>query len=132
MEKLELEECAKRLNLCLKALRDLYDLQNGCPLPKYEKDWKQAMANAENCLKWEQENNSNVQMANLTIAELESILKQEEDVEIEILPNGEIRAKGQTSAQEVGDLKPLTMREHLGGEYGNTTRVKHDAHIRAY
>ena len=52
-----------------------------------------------------------------TIADLERILDQEEDVEIEILPNGEVRAKGQ-GAQELGGRKPLTMREYLGGEYG--------------
>ena len=54
-----------------------------------------------------------------TIQELERILDQEEDVPIEILPNGEIRAKGQTSAFELGGKKPLTMRENLGGEYWN-------------
>jgi hypothetical protein len=53
-----------------------------------------------------------------TIAELEAILQNEEEVPIEILPNGEVRAKGQTSAQELGGRKPLTMREDLGGEYG--------------
>lgn len=57
-------------------------------------------------------------MAKPTIAELEAILQNEEEVPIEILPNGEVRAKGQTSAQELGGRKPLTMREDLGGEYG--------------
>jgi hypothetical protein len=52
-----------------------------------------------------------------TIAELEAILQSEEEVPIEILPNGEVRAKGQTSPQELGGRKPLTMREDLGGEY---------------
>lgn len=52
-----------------------------------------------------------------TIAELEAILDSEEQVEIEILPNGEVRAKGQTSSYELGGKKPLTMREDLGGEY---------------
>lgn len=52
-----------------------------------------------------------------TIQELERILDQEEEVPIEILPNGEIRAKGQTGAGELGGKKPLTMREDLGGEY---------------
>ncbi len=52
-----------------------------------------------------------------TIAELEAILDKEEEVPIEILPNGEIRAKGQSSADELGGKKPLTMRENLGGEY---------------
>lgn len=52
-----------------------------------------------------------------TITELEAILDKEEEVEIEILPNGEVRAKNQTSAVELGGRKPLTMREDLGGEY---------------
>ena len=33
-------------------------------------------------------------MVRPTIAQLEAILEQEEHVEIEILPNGEVRAKG--------------------------------------
>lgn len=57
-------------------------------------------------------------MAKPTIAELEAILQNEEEVPIEILPNGEVRAKGQTSSHELGGRKPLTMREDLGGEYG--------------
>ena len=56
-------------------------------------------------------------MARPTIAELEAILESEEHTEIEILPNGEVRAKGQTSSHELGGKKPLTMREDLGGEY---------------
>lgn len=52
-----------------------------------------------------------------TIKELEAILEQEEDVPVEILPNGEIRAQGSTSAAELGGRKPITMREDLGGEY---------------
>lgn len=57
-------------------------------------------------------------MARPTIAQLEAILEREEQVEIEILPNGEVRAKNGTSSQEIGGRKPLTMREDLGGEYG--------------
>jgi hypothetical protein len=56
-------------------------------------------------------------MARPTIAELQAILENEEQVEIEILPNGEVRPKGGTSLQELGGRKPLTMREDLGGEY---------------
>ncbi len=56
-----------------------------------------------------------------TITELEAILQNEEEVPIEILPNGEVRAKG-TSTQELGGRKPLTMREDLGGEYGEGRR----------
>ena len=55
-----------------------------------------------------------------SISELEKILSQEngwEDSHIEILPNGEIRRVGETSSEELGTLKPLTMRENLGGEY---------------
>jgi hypothetical protein len=61
-------------------------------------------------------------MSRPTIDELERILASEEEVPIEILPNGEVRAKGQTSAQELGGKKPLTMRENLGGEYGKESR----------
>lgn len=52
-----------------------------------------------------------------SISELEAILQREDEVEIEILPNGEVRAKNQTSTVERGGRKPLTMREDLGGEY---------------
>lgn len=52
-----------------------------------------------------------------TIAELENILDQEEDVHIEILPNGELRTTEQAGSSEPGDVKPITMRESLGGEY---------------
>ena len=53
-----------------------------------------------------------------TIEELESLLDDEEDTPIEILPNGEIRALGGSEASERDFKKPLTMREDLGGEYG--------------
>lgn len=36
----DLEALSQRL---VKALRLLYDHQNGCPLPKYTKDWMHAM-----------------------------------------------------------------------------------------
>jgi hypothetical protein len=58
-------------------------------------------------------------VARPTIEELEAILDSEQEVEIEILPNGEVRAIGQTSAQELGGRKPLTLRENLGGEYSH-------------
>lgn len=45
-----------------------------------------------------------------TIKELETILNQEGDQPIEILPNGEIRTKSVTP-------KPLTINKELGGEY---------------
>jgi hypothetical protein len=59
-------------------------------------------------------------VARPTIDQLEQILENEEQVEIEILPNGEVRAKGGTSLQELGGRKPLTMREDLGGEYAES------------
>lgn len=52
-----------------------------------------------------------------TIHELERLLNSEEDTSIEILPNGEIRARGHSDDHERGYKKPLTMREDLGGEY---------------
>lgn len=61
-------------------------------------------------------------MARPTIAELEAILDKEQDVPIEILPNGEVRALGTSTPQERGGQKPLTMREDLGGEYGERKR----------
>jgi len=48
-----------------------------------------------------------------TIDRLQKLLEAEEDVALEILPNGEIRTK---DGQAPG-VKPLTMRENLGGEY---------------
>jgi len=48
-------------------------------------------------------------MGRPTIAQLEAILQSEEEVEIEILPNGEVRAKGGASAQELGGRKPLVV-----------------------
>jgi hypothetical protein len=56
-----------------------------------------------------------------SIEELEAILQREDEVEIEILPNGEVRAKNQTTSEERGGRKPLTMREDLGGEYAGKT-----------
>ncbi len=54
----------------------------------------------------------------LSLEELEAVLNSEEETPIQILPNGEIREVGQASAAEIGIKKPLTMREDLGGEYG--------------
>lgn len=51
-----------------------------------------------------------------TIEELEAILSDEEFTPIEIMPNGEIREIG--GGKKAGVSKPLTMRENLGGEYG--------------
>jgi hypothetical protein len=51
------------------------------------------------------------------IDELERLLNSEEDIPIQILPNGEIRQVGQGTSAELGSKKPLTMKENLGGEY---------------
>lgn len=51
------------------------------------------------------------------IDELERLLNSEEDTPIDILPNGEIRPRGHATSAELGNKKPLTMKENLGGEY---------------
>lgn len=51
----------------------------------------------------------------MTIDELENLLNEDQDVEIEILPNGEVRS---TKGGKPSNEKPLTMRDNLGGEYG--------------
>ncbi len=51
------------------------------------------------------------------IDELERLLNSEEDIPIQILPNGEIRQIGRATSSELGNKKPLTMKENLGGEY---------------
>ncbi len=53
----------------------------------------------------------------MSIKQLEEILQHDDEVAIEILPNGEIRAKGTTPEDETKPFKPLTYRENLGGEY---------------
>ena len=51
------------------------------------------------------------------IDELEALLNSEEDTPIQILPNGEIRRIGTATNSDMGNKKPLTMLENLGGEY---------------
>ncbi len=51
------------------------------------------------------------------IDELEALLNSEEETPIQILPNGEIREIGTATNSDMGNKKPLTMRENLGGEY---------------
>ena len=51
------------------------------------------------------------------IDELEALLNSEEETAIQILPNGEIRQIGKATSSDMGNKKPLTMRENLGGEY---------------
>lgn len=58
----------------------------------------------------------------LSLEELEAVLNSEEETPIQILPNGEIREVGNASPAEVGNKKPLTMREDLGGEYREMRR----------
>ena len=53
----------------------------------------------------------------LTIAQIEALLEKDEEVDLEILPNGEIRRLGGGDLEDL-ELKPITMRENLGGEYG--------------
>jgi hypothetical protein len=48
---------------------------------------------------------------------LQRLLNSEEDTPIQILPNGEIKEIGHQTAADVGNKKPLTMKENLGGEY---------------
>ena len=57
---------------------------------------------------------------NPKIAEIEALLKNEEDVPIHILPNGEIRAytSDERLNRELEKRKPITLKEDLGGEYG--------------
>jgi hypothetical protein len=51
-----------------------------------------------------------------TITQLEALLDREDELMIEILPNGSIATRELTD-KERGGRKPLTMRENLGGEY---------------
>ena len=61
-------------------------------------------------------------MAKPTIKELEAMLNNEEDQGITILPNGEIAAADKVPSN-LGGLKPLTMKEDLGGEYSCTEKM---------
>lgn len=56
-------------------------------------------------------------MSKPTIKELEKLLNTEEGENLQIMPDGSIRPvkKGR---RRKGEVKPLTMRENLGGEYG--------------
>ena len=59
---------------------------------------------------------NNEQKQRYTIADLERMINREEDHLIEILPNGEIKVVTDRPI-DIGDKKPLTLRENLGGEY---------------
>jgi hypothetical protein len=53
-----------------------------------------------------------------SIDDLERMLKREDEVMLEILPNGEIREFSEEEKTAVrSERKPITMRENLGGEY---------------
>lgn len=58
---------------------------------------------------------------NPKIEELEALLKNDEDVPITILPNGEIRAYTDSEMlnKKLEKMKPITMKEDLGGEYSS-------------
>jgi len=49
----------------------------------------------------------------MSIDELQRLLERDDEVMLEILPNGEIRQGAETT----NIAKPLTLRENLGGEY---------------
>lgn len=53
-------------------------------------------------------------MNKLSIEQLEKLLEKDDEQEIEILPNGEVIVKG---TNENKNIKPLTYKEQLGGEY---------------
>lgn len=55
--------------------------------------------------------------ARMSIEALEALLEDDEEMPLEILPNGEIRELGNSRPEERRGKKPLTMREDLGGEY---------------
>ncbi|MBI5778303.1 MAG: hypothetical protein HZA49_02480 [Planctomycetes bacterium] len=51
-----------------------------------------------------------------TVDDLKRILDTEDEVPIEIMPNGEIRPRNPTNSLEIGK-RPITYKEDLGGEY---------------
>ena len=77
----------------------------------FKEEWERRCANS-NVIKFKG--------AGPTIDELEALLKSDDEVDLVIMPNGEIRA-AEGSRPKMGKLKPLTMREKLGGEYANAT-----------
>lgn len=50
-QRLEIEQQAQQIATLREALQLLYDVQNGCPLPKYQKDWDRAMELTQQALK---------------------------------------------------------------------------------
>jgi hypothetical protein len=58
------------------------------------------------------------QPTRMSIDQLEKLINREEEVMLEILPNGEIREFSEKEQAEVrSKRKPLTLRENLGGQY---------------
>ena len=57
-------------------------------------------------------NDESEQPKRSSIADLERLLNHDDEVEIEILPNGEVRSK--PSGENSGPKKPLTFRDNLG------------------
>ena len=52
----------------------------------------------------------------MTLDEIEALLNSDDEVAIDILPNGEVRTH--PAKERTEPLKILTFREKLGGEYG--------------
>jgi len=50
-----------------------------------------------------------------TIAQLETLLQRDDEISLTILPNGEVVQSA--DGVNTGELKPVTFRENLGGEY---------------
>lgn len=59
-----------------------------------------------------------------TIKELESILSNEEEKPITMLPNGEIATAEAAAAATASGMKPLTYKENLGGEYSLSPEMR--------
>jgi len=53
----------------------------------------------------------------VTLAYLEALLKNESDIPLRVMPNGEIRAMTKKQIKDK-NRKPITLNEDLGGEYG--------------
>lgn len=54
----------------------------------------------------------------VSIDQLEKLLQRDDELMLEIMPNGEIREFSEEEQAAVRSRrKPLTMRENLGGEY---------------
>ena len=54
----------------------------------------------------------------VTIAELEALLNSEDERSIQIMPDGSIRTKRGRRPK----IKPLTLKQNIGGEYAEAQR----------